>query len=355
MPPPSPPTSEHQSNWLAPSSLTRERLIERAGSVDRVTRINAALTLTVLALCALTRNAWALVPMVVLIGVIVVGPIAVNRSARPEYVNFALGLLIFTAIAAAAGVTGGPTSPIAYLLPIGIVIDASRGAPRATAIGALLTGVVFLATSLLAEGMTVIDDPLPMVAILAALASIALAATALAGSEIRYRGAAVLDPLTGLLNRQGLEDRFEELRQQALLSDAPICLLLFDLDHFKRINDEHGHDIGDAVLRQVAYEVRKSLRKFELVYRIGGEEFLVILPGVGEGEGEVTAELLRAAVEGARVRAEEIGVTASFGVSGGRGAGISFEALYRSADEALYEAKRGGRDRVSVSSRLITA
>ena len=91
-----------------------------------------------------------------------------------------------------------------------------------------------------------------------------LAAIALSASEISYRRAAVLDPLTGLLNRQGLEERFEELRQQALLSDAPICLVLFDLDHFKTVNDRYGHDIGDAVLRQVAYEVRKSLRRFEL-------------------------------------------------------------------------------------------
>jgi diguanylate cyclase (GGDEF)-like protein len=331
--------------------LIRERLIEGAGSLDRVTRINAGLGLVVLALCALTRNAVAFAPLVILAGVVGLGPIAVSRSTRPELVNFAFGLIIFSAMAAAAGVTGGPTSPIAYLLPVGIVIDASRGAPRATAVGALLTAAVFLGISLMAEGIAVIDDPLPMVAILAGLASVTLAATALAGSEIRYRRAAVLDPLTGLLNRQGLEDRFAELREQALLSEDPICLLLFDLDHFKQINDEHGHDVGDAVLRQVAYEVRKCLRKFELVYRIGGEEFLVILPGVGEGEGELTAEHLRATVEGARVRAG-IGVTASFGVSGASGEGLHFEGLYRSADQALYQAKRDGRDRVRVAKQL---
>jgi diguanylate cyclase (GGDEF)-like protein len=114
------------------------------------------------------------------------------------------------------------------------------------------------------------------------------------------------------------------------------------------------HDVGDAVLREVAYEVRKRLRKFELVYRVGGEEFLVVLPGMGEGQGELTAEHLRAAIECARSTAG-IRVTASFGVSGGSGEAIEFEALYRSADQALYDAKRGGRDRVSVSNRLATA
>lgn len=329
-------------------------MIERAGQIDRATRVNGVLTIGVLALCALTREAWALLPLVVLLGVLVLSPVAVNRSARPEYAAFGAGLLVFAAMAVGAGVTGGTASPIAYLLPVGMVIDASRGVPRATAIGGLVMGVVFLATCLLADPGAVIDDPLPMVAILSALASITLASTTLARSEIRYRKASILDPLTGLLNRQALEDRFEELRQQALISDAPICLVLFDLDHFKSINDEYGHDVGDAVLREVAYEVRKSLRKFELVYRVGGEEFLVVLPGMGEGQGELTAEHLRAAIECAP-SAAGIRVTASFGVSGGSGEAIEFEALYRSADQALYDAKRGGRDRVSVSNRLATA
>lgn len=347
MPPSFPSTDGHQASWLAPSALTRARVVERGGGLDRVTRINGALSFLVLVACALTRGDVVLIPLVVLMGVITLGPIAINHAARPEYADLTLSVLAFAAVAFGAGMTGGATSPLVYLLPVGIVVEASRGVPLATAASALLAGTVLLGTALLAEGRAVVDDPLPTAAMLAALASITLAGMVLSESEITYRRAAVLDPLTGLLNRQGLEERFEELRQQAVLSDAPICLVLFDLDHFKGINDRYGHDVGDAVLRQVAYEVRKSMRKFELVYRIGGEEFLVILPGVAEEDGTVTAEQLRAVVERARIRAE-IGVTASFGVSSDSGEGIAFEALYRRADEALYDAKRGGRDRVGL-------
>lgn len=72
------------------------------------------------------------------------------------------------------------------------------------------------------------------------------------------------------------------MRQQALISTAPITIALFDLDHFKRVNDLHGHDVGDQLLRDVAEVIRHTLRRFELVYRIGGEEFLILLPGMAD-------------------------------------------------------------------------
>ena len=121
--------------------------------------------------------------------------------------------------------------------------------------------------------------------------------------------------MTGLLNRHALVPRFIEISQQARLTDQPVCLVLCDLDNFKAVNDEHGHDCGDAVLRDVAYELRKRLRSFELVYRLGGEEFLVVLPGIDLKEGGEIAERLRAAVEQARPTG--IPVTISLGVSAG--------------------------------------
>lgn len=348
---PPPKSDRNQSSWLAPSALTRARVVEQAGVIDRITRINALLSLLVLAACAFTGEVWAVVPLVVLLAAVGLVPIAVKRVSRPEYVDFGSGLAVFATMAFGAGMSGGSVSPIVFLLPIGIVINASRFVPRATALGGLVMGTVFLGTSLLADTGAVVDHPLRMGAILVGLASVTLAAIALSASEIGYRRAAILDPLTGLLNRQGLEERFEELRQRALLADAPISLVLFDLDHFKSVNDRYGHDIGDAVLKQVAYEVRKSLRKFELVYRIRGEEFLVILPGIAEREALITAEQLRSRIEQVRVRSN-VGVTASFGVSGGDGATIEFDALYRHADEALYDAKRGGRDRVCIGRQF---
>jgi diguanylate cyclase (GGDEF)-like protein len=117
-----------------------------------------------------------------------------------------------------------------------------------------------------------------------------------------------------------------------------------DLDRFKQVNDDHGHDRGDAVLRDVSYEMRKSLRSFELLYRLGGEEFLVLLPGIDLPRGIEIAESLRVAVE--RTRSESVAVTASLGVSVANGRAIEFGALYRAADDALYRAKAAGRNQV---------
>ena len=116
------------------------------------------------------------------------------------------------------------------------------------------------------------------------------------------------------------------------------------------MNDTHGHERGDAVLRDVAYEIRKSLRSFELVYRIGGEEFLVLLPGVDLGEAVQIADRVRSAV--AEARPGDLDLTISAGVAAGSGGGISYDELFRDADRALLEAKRGGRDRVEAAGGI---
>ncbi len=124
-----------------------------------------------------------------------------------------------------------------------------------------------------------LDDPTPLGGALVLLIAVTAITNALARGEIKSRSQAILDPLTGLLNRAALETRVVELEQQAQLTGGAVALVLCDLDRFKDVNDTYGHDRGDAVLRDVAYEIRKSLRSFELVYRIGGEEFLIVLPG----------------------------------------------------------------------------
>src|SRR5438876_5841361 len=101
------------------------------------------------------------------------------------------------------------------------------------------------------------------------------------GAEVEHRNVALLDPLTALLNRAALERRFHELEEQAHLTGETVSLLICDIDRFKQVNDTYGHDRGDAVLRDFAYEMRKHLRSFELIYRLGGEEFLLVLPGAG--------------------------------------------------------------------------
>ena len=123
---------------------------------------------------------------------------------------------------------------------------------------------------------------------------------------------------------------------------------MFDVDHFKRFNDRHGHDQGDRVLQALADRTRESLRAADLPCRYGGEEFLVILPDTGEAAAAVVAERLREAVAGSDV--DGLRVTISVGVATFPGEGISgAEQLVASADAALYEAKNAGRNQVKAA------
>ena len=132
---------------------------------------------------------------------------------------------------------------------------------------------------------------------LALVTAVAILSTALMRSDITHRSEAVIDPLTGMLNRNSLKDRTFELAQVSRRTGQPVGLIVGDLDHFKEVNDGHGHATGDAVLQDVAYVLRKQLRAFDLAYRIGGEEFLVLLPGANLEQTAAMAERLRRGVE----------------------------------------------------------
>ena len=183
---------------------------------------------------------------------------------------------------------------------------------------------------------------------IALIMGIAILSTALMSSELQYREQSVVDPLTGLLNRKALEHRVQELSHQSQTADAPIGLVSCDLDHFKRVNDTAGHPTGDVVLEQVAGVIRDQLRAFELAYRIGGEEFLILIPGLGLPETAELAERLRRAVA-EHVYAKGIRVTMSLGVTTSTaGPELDFRSLWEDVDAALYEAKREGRNQVRV-------
>ncbi len=335
------------ADGAAREGVDRRRLAERAGEIDRVMAGVSVLVGAVLLATAIFRDPWALVPLAALLLGLALGPLAIRQGTSPEYAELAVSLEVTVAMAAAAGLTGGTSSPLVFLFPIGVVMNALRAGPRSIVISSVATVVVFVGVSLLSDATAVLGEALPMLAVLAMQAGVTIGSIVLAEAEIGHRRASFVDPLTGVLNRQGLEARFEELRRQAVVSAAPITLILLDLDHFKRINDHHGHGVGDRLLREVATEIRRSLGRFELLYRVGGEEFLIVLPEVTEREGRRIAERLRGAIEELGL-ATGIGVTASLGVSGARGAEIDFEELCGRADRALYRAKREGRDRVAV-------
>ncbi len=166
---------------------------------------------------------------------------------------------------------------------------------------------------------------------------------------------ATMDLLTGTLNRQALLARLEEELDRATRYQRPCSIVLVDLDHFKRVNDTHGHMAGDAVLREVADVLRTNVRSVDLVGRYGGEEFMVVMPETDADAAAATAEKLRRLVGSREVQLEDghvLSVTLSAGVAGGLGQFLQLDSLVRDADAALYSAKSLGRDQVYVFHEL---
>ena len=155
------------------------------------------------------------------------------------------------------------------------------------------------------------------------------------------------DVLTGVYNRRSFDERLVEWFQAFRRNGRPYALLLIDIDHFKRINDTHGHPAGDAVLRQLAQLLSDQVRASDFVARYGGEEFVVLLPETGTARAaETVAEKIRAAV--ADVAFPDAGqVTISVGLSVSEASDADASAVMRRADDALYQAKAAGRNRVT--------
>ncbi len=161
---------------------------------------------------------------------------------------------------------------------------------------------------------------------------------------------AVTDQLTGLHNRRYMEGQLGALVKRAAHGGDPVSALMIDIDHFKKINDNFGHDIGDEVLREFAIRVATNVRAIDLPCRYGGEEFTVIMPGARLADAERVAERIRLHVAGSPFRvaggSELLTVTISVGVACTLGESDTPDALLKRADEAVYEAKAAGRNRV---------
>ncbi len=168
---------------------------------------------------------------------------------------------------------------------------------------------------------------------------------------------ALTDSLTGVFNRRYVSAHLPRLLDRAADSNKPVSILMFDIDHFKRVNDTFGHDIGDEVLKEVAERASRNLRNFDLVARLGGEEFVVIMPDTDGESALMVAERLRNRIGDTVFRISapvgEIVVTVSVGVAVGGRVGDTVETLIKRSDEALYEAKRSGRNRVVADKRDI--
>jgi two-component system, cell cycle response regulator len=161
---------------------------------------------------------------------------------------------------------------------------------------------------------------------------------------------AITDGLTGLYNRRYMETHLGSLVEQAASRGKPLTILVLDIDYFKAINDGHGHDAGDDVLREFATRIRKSIRGIDLACRLGGEEFVIVMPETDMAVAAIVAERLRRRIAsepfGIAQGAKAIDVTISIGIATLDTADDNASTILKRADQALYRAKRDGRNRV---------
>ena len=165
----------------------------------------------------------------------------------------------------------------------------------------------------------------------------------------KHRLDALTDPMTGLLNRRALFDLYGQR-----VFGTSMAVIVFDIDRFKSVNDQYGHAAGDKVLRIFAEELSANCRATDVAARLGGEEFALVLKDILPGRAEFAAERVRSSFEMREIEidGELVKCTVSIGVASGSGQGADFDSMLSAADNALYAAKRGGRNRVEVAGFL---
>jgi two-component system cell cycle response regulator len=161
---------------------------------------------------------------------------------------------------------------------------------------------------------------------------------------------AITDQLTGLHNRRYMSRHLDNLIESAGRMNKPLAFLILDIDYFKAVNDGHGHDIGDEVLKEFAKRIAANVRGIDLACRYGGEEFVVVMPDTDVSFAFTIAERLRKSIETTPIAISrapgKLNITISIGIAGSEGVSDTSDALLRRADQALYSAKRAGRNRV---------
>ncbi len=336
-------------SWLCRDDFDRERMLDMEERV-RPVRQRA---LAILGVALIAAGPWLgwwpalfLIPAALCFGA---ADLLMPRMLRPELLMFGAWVGSGLVIGGAVALSGGPTQPTLSWLAIPVITLSSRFPMRGVVVGVIINIAILLAVAFGVDAHQIINDPVLVIAPVALLLCVAVLSTPLMRSDIQHRSDAVIDQLTGMLNRKALSSRVAELAQQSQLTGESIGIIVGDLDHFKAINDTRGHSVGDVVLKEVAYQLRKQLRAFDLAYRLGGEEFLILLPGSDLEQSAWLAEQLRRGVADNGV-AGGLDVTMSFGVgASARGEPFDYAEVFKAADAALYRAKRSGRDRVCLS------
>ncbi len=314
-------------------------------------RAFAALAVT-LVLAGPWEGWWWIAPLAAALGAFAVVDRRIADSSHPARWMAAGWAVSPLLIAISVALTGASASPAMPWFALPAITLAMRFEMRGVIIGSFYIAVLLVASTFGIHPQGVIDDPTLLIFTTGLVVGALFLSGAVVQSDRDHRQSTVVDPLTGLLNRAALAQKVDDLKPLRN-ADRSLGLLIGDLDHFKQINDEHGHATGDAVLCDVAYAIAGALRSFDVAYRIGGEEFLVILPDADEPGVEMVAERLR--IEVGRCSRPGVRVSMSFGGVSGPYDGADFGSLSAAADKALYEAKRAGRDRVVMVGDLVNA
>ena len=269
-----------------------------------------------------------------------------RNSARPALWVAGAWAALPALLAASVLVTGGATSPVLVWFALPAVTLGFRFEPRGMIAGTVYVIAMFLFAAVVPDPQAAWAERQLLIAIATLIVITVILSGALVESDRAHRRRSTLDPLTGLFNRNALEQRLSELDGQPCdpFEGQSHAFLLCDLDHFKRVNDQFGHAAGDAVLQDVAYTMRAALRAGDSIYRVGGEEILVMLPGAGHEDALEIAERLRVAVRDRRPVG--VPVSLSIGVAIAEPGVVDTDDLLARADAALYAAKAKGRDLV---------
>jgi diguanylate cyclase (GGDEF)-like protein len=342
------------TSWLCRDDFDRERLLDMEGRLRPFRRC----TFAILALAIVAGAPWIgwwpllfLLPAAAFFGL---ADRYMSRVARPELLMFAAWIGGELMVAGAVWLEGAHAGTALCWFAIPVITLSSRFSVRGVIAGVAIAGALVVAVAFGSDAAAVSANPQLVLAPLALVLSVAVLSLPLMASDIQHRSDAVIDQLTGMLNRKALGMRVEELAQQSAVSGDPVGVIVADVDHFKRINDTRGHAAGDAALREVAYVMRKQLRAFDLAYRLGGEEFLILVPGSDLAQTAELAGRLREAIADREIAGERL--TMSFGVGASEpGARFAYAAVFSRADAALYRAKRAGRDRVCVGEPELLA
>jgi diguanylate cyclase (GGDEF)-like protein len=324
----------------------RERLLDMEMRVRRYRAACFAILALALALGGSDVGWWWVAPLAVGFAGFAVADRFMRASAHPAIWVAGAWTAIPILLAAAVLLTGESTSPVLVWFALPAVTLGVRFEPRGMVLGTAFILVLFVASTVVPDAAVALEHRQALIAAAALIVSTVILSGALVESDRAHRRRSTLDPLTGLFNRNALEQRLGEIDGQPCSNEEGLshAMLLCDLDHFKRVNDSHGHDRGDTVLREVAAALRQALRSSELVFRIGGEEFLVLLPGASREDAIGISERLRRAVR--ERRPVGVQVTISIGVAVSEPDVVDTDDLISRADAALYAAKASGRDTV---------